>query len=147
MDNLIELAKSDSLIMLIIAVPVVLGVITKYITAHRNGEKKNKRKALLLFLLCFGYILVYLYLAKSAYLDYKTMDIQKANGIVQRERWIRRKFVNDKYEYTFLTEEGVEIEVYIARGKREEYSLQEGNKYVVEYFPRTKAVYRVTPID
>ena len=28
-----------------------------------------------------------------------------------------------------------------------EYPLEEGEEYTVEYFPRTKAVYNITPID
>lgn len=84
---------------------------------------------------------------KSAYLDYKAMDIQSVSGTVQQEERIRKKRSGTRYEYTILTEEGEEVKVYVSGGKTKEHPLEEGEEYTVEYFPRTKAVYSITPID
>ncbi len=84
---------------------------------------------------------------KSAYLDYKTMDVQSVSGTVHQEERIRRKRSSTRYEYTILTEEGEEVKVYVSGGKTKKYPLEEGEEYIVEYFPRTKVVYSITPID
>lgn len=84
---------------------------------------------------------------KSVYLGYKAMDIQSVSGTVQQEERIHRKHSGTRYEYAILIEEGEEVKVYVSGGKTKEYPLEEGEKYIVEYFPRTKAVYSITPID
>jgi hypothetical protein len=48
--------------------------------------------------------------------------------------------------YDILTDKGEIVSVYVSVEKVDEYLLEKGKEYTIEYFPRTKAVYSITPL-
>lgn len=147
MDNLFRLAWGNSISSLFMSTVILLVAVYRLIKLRQNGDRKKKRETPLMALIAILVFLVFTPSLKSAYLDYKAMDIQSVSGTVQQEERIRKKRSGTRYEYTILTEEGEEVKVYVSGGKTKEHPLEKGEEYTVEYFPRTKAVYSITPID